>query len=311
METMEENDHVSKDELPEKCEYEVRGIQRYEYNELVRPKYINLKNEMVFADYNLSASESRLLYFAMAHFDKSEFYAERDTSINEGKKSDLRSSEYSIIYEDSKSRTIIIPATMLMKAIRCSKSNSQSKNYKPLYNTISQISSATITLNTKNSSKESDDKISFFEKIEVFRQEGASGKGQILVMLTFSVSYMPFVICSSGFTKLPFDSITGLSSPYAMRYYHWFLYALKKVNATRFSISIREMRKRFRFDDGMYLSHFETRFIAKPIKDIMEKTDIEVYVEELQRNSNTKRRTKISVASFNISVIPKNISLSE
>lgn len=311
MTTSEESNPVSKTELPVKAESKLRMVQQYEGKKVVLPSYLNLKNELVFAEYDLSLSASKLLYFAMAHFDSTEFYADSDVLKHKGKLSKVEPSVYSNIYEGSTSRTIIIPAAVLMSVIRGRKRNSKSKNYEPLYNAITQLSGATITTNTKKNEKVSSDTFPFFEKVEAFVLERDSDRKQIFVMLTFTVKYMPFVIACSGFTKLSFDAITRLSTVNAMRYYHWFHYALKSTGKGRFSITIKELRKRFKIDDGEYKSHFDARFIQKPLNDIMANSALEIYVEELQRASNTKRRAKIEVASFNISVIPEAILSSQ
>ncbi|EGQ9577887.1 RepB family plasmid replication initiator protein [Vibrio cholerae] len=313
MTTSKKNNHasVAKIELPVKTEFELSSVQRYEGKQVMLPPYVNLKNELVFADYGLSAPASRLLYFTMAHFDSDEFYTDGQVYQLNGKFSQVKPSLYANLYKESTSRTIIIPATVLMSVIRGNKSAGQSKNYQPLYDTISQLNGATITINTSKNGKATAKTFRFFDKVEVFKLKRDSDSEQIFVMLTFSVKYMPFVIACSGFTKLSFETMTGLTTVYAMRYYHWCHYALKRAETGRFSITIKELRKRFKFDDGMYQSHFDDRFIQKPINDIMANSALEIYVDELQRKSKTQRRAKIEVASFNISVIPEEILLSQ
>ncbi|WP_212577427.1 RepB family plasmid replication initiator protein [Vibrio parahaemolyticus] len=298
---------VKKVELPEVDSFELRTTQKYESKKVISPTNFKLKNEWVFADYNLSASALRLLYFSAAHFDDEVFYADKEVRKKNGKFSKVSQKIHSTIYKKSDSRTILIPATVLMKVIRGSRSQVKSNNYKQLNDAILELNSAKVTLNSKKYGKSTSKTIPIFDKVEMFRLREVGISKKIFVKLTFSIKFMPLVIACSAFTTVSFDTITNLSNSYAMRYYHWCLYELKKGASGRFSVSVSEIRKRFKIADDEFRHHFDSRLIQKPIDDVMANTDLEIYIEELQRASKTKRRARIEVATFNVTRLPEGI----
>ncbi|PMM19499.1 replication initiation protein [Vibrio lentus] len=284
----------------------LKMAQKYKSSKVISLKSFKLKNEWIFANYDLSASALRLLYFAMGHFNDEGFYA--DEKVRDVKpKSKISEEVYTDIYEERDSRTILIPATVLMKVIRGSKDGGKSNNYKPLNDAILELNSAKITLNSKKHDKPTSKTISIFDNVEMFKLQIFEVSTKIHVKLIFNVRFMSLLIACSGYTTVPFDIMTNLSSSYAMRYYHWCLYVLKKTDSGRFSVSISEIRKRFKIGDDKLRHHFDSRFIQKPIDDVMAKTDLEIYVEELNKTSKTKRRAKLEVASFNVARLSDDI----
>ncbi len=278
----------------------------YESKKVIFPKQFKLKNEWFFANYNLSVSALRLLYFSMAHFDDDMFYA--DEKVNRVKqKSNISKEVHWEIYGERDSRTILIPATVLMKVIRGSKRDGISKNYKPLNNAIHELNSAELTLNSKKHGNVKSETIKIFDHVEMFRLEKYEISKKIYVKLIFSTKFMPLLIACAGYTTVPFDTITNLGSTYAIRYYLWCLYELKKGASGRFSVSVSEIRKRFKIGDGELRHHFDSRCIQKPIDEVMASTDLKIYIEELQRASKTKRRAKIEVATFNVTRPPESV----
>ncbi|WP_085344365.1 replication initiation protein [Vibrio sp. ArtGut-C1] len=297
---------ATKVELQEVDSFELRATQKYESNKVISPTNFKLKNEWVFADYDLSASALRLLYFSAAHFDDELFYADENV-FGVKPKSKISKEVHWEIYEERDSRTILIPATVLMKVIRGSKRDGKSNNYKPLNDAILELNSAELTLNSKKHGRPTPKTIPIFDKVEMFRLHEVGISKKIFVKLTFSIKFMPLVIACSAFTTVSFDTITNLSNSYAMRYYHWCLYELKKGASGRFSVSVSEIRKRFKIADDEFRHHFDSRLIQKPIDDVMANTDLEIYIEELQRASKTKRRARIEVATFNVTRLPEGI----
>ncbi|WP_318445702.1 replication initiation protein [Photobacterium leiognathi] len=297
---------IPKVELPVVDSFQLRMTQMYESKKVIFPKQFKLKNEWFFANYNLSVSALRLLYFSMAHFDDDMFYA--DEKVNRVKqKSNISKEVHWEIYGERDSRTILIPATVLMKVIRGSKRDGISKNYKPLNNAIHELNSAELTLNSKKHGNVKSETIKIFDHVEMFRLEKYEISKKIYVKLIFSTKFMPLLIACAGYTTVPFDTITNLGSTYAIRYYLWCLYELKKGASGRFSVSVSEIRKRFKIGDGELRHHFDSRCIQKPIDEVMASTDLKIYIEELQRASKTKRRAKIEVATFNVTRPPESV----
>ncbi|HAS6336146.1 TPA: RepB family plasmid replication initiator protein [Vibrio vulnificus] len=301
---------ITKVELPVIDSFQLRMAQTYQSNKVMSPTHFKLKNEWVFADYALSVSALRLLYFSAAHFDDNAFYDDEKVREKKGKLSTVSQRTHSIIYKESASRTIVIPATVLMKVIQSSRSKGKSNNYKPLNDAILELNSAKVTLNSKKSGKPTSKTIPIFDDIEMFKLQKFEISTKIYVKLIFSTKFMPLLIACSGYTTVPFDTLTNLSSSYAMRYYHWCLYGLKKGVSGRFSVSANEIRKRFKISDGELRHHFDSRCIQKPIDEVMANTDLEIYIEELQRANKTKRRAKLEVATFNVTQLPEGISSS-
>lgn len=301
---------TTKVELPEIDSFQLRMVQTYKSNKVISPTHFKLKNEWVFAGYALSVSALRLLYFSIAHFDDDMFYA--DEKVNRIKqKSHISKEVHWEIYRERDSRTILIPATVLMKVIRGNRSKNKSNNYKQLNDAILELNSAELTLNSKKNGKMESETIKIFDHVEMFRLEKFEVSKKIYIRMIFSTKFMPLLIACAGYTTVPFDTMINLGSSYAMRYYHWCLYGLKKKGVSgRFSVSISEIRKRFKIGDDEFRHHFDSRCIQKPIDDVMARTDLEIYIEELQRASKTKRRAKLEVATFNVAQLPEGISSS-
>ncbi|WP_305404522.1 replication initiation protein [Photobacterium leiognathi] len=288
-----QNSVTSKSVFSKKTEFELRRIKRYDNKNIILPKWINLKNELIFSEYDLSATSQRLLYFVMSKFSLDDFYSDNSIYDRKGKFDKVNESNYSYIYEEKDLRSIIVPASILSKVINNSKSARKTKNYEPLFNAISQLKIANITINTIKDNKKVSQTFKFFDNAEIFILERESNREQIFVQLTFSIQYMPFVVACFGFTKVDFDKVCSFKSVYAMRFFHWFLYALKNKKSARFSVSIKEIRKRFKFSDNMYKQHFDARFIQKPIDEIMKNTDYYIFVEELEKNIRQKTERKL------------------
>ena len=297
-------------ELPVIDSFQLRMAQTYQSKKVISPTHFRLKNEWVFADYALSVSALRLLYFSAANFNDDIFRADEKV-LGVKPESKISKETHWEIYAERDSRTIVVPATVLMKVIRGSKRDGISKNYKQLNDAIFELNSAELTLNSKKSGKTESETIKIFDHVEMFRLEKFEVSKKIYVKLIFSTKFMPLLIACAGYTTVPFDTMINLSSSYAMRYYHWCLYGLKKKGVSgRFSVSVSEIRKRFKIGDDEHRHHFDSRCIQKPIDNVMANTDLEIYIEELQRASKTKRRAKLEVATFNVTQLPESISSS-
>lgn len=302
-----EYDDVSFDGIEQKrvmvndTEYFYNDIQKYSKT-LSVPTHVNLKNEFVYADYNLSVTATRLLYFSMMNFNKDEFYYDQSVIVCGKKFSLVTDDMFKKIFSTRESRTMIIPSSVLIKAI--SGLDKKSKSSKPLLSAIQSLQESKITTNIKNEANT----FNFVNNIAIFDNKYGLGANKSYVLIEFSHAFMPFVVSCAGFNRIEYNIMRTLKTPYAIRYYHWFIHAFtRKENKGRFSIRISALKKRLGIDDNKYKRHFDSRIIEEPMMDIMHNTDLEIYVEELQRQRKNKRKNKLEIASFNISRLPPGI----
>ncbi|MEZ8737934.1 replication initiation protein [Vibrio sp. 10N.239.312.D08] len=227
---------------------------------------LKLKNEWVFADYDMSIQEIRLIYYVINRFDVSEYFA-KDGNF-------MSSAECDAIhkYGSVENRSILLPLKDMHNAISC---NSKSKSYSPIVNAAYSLVNKQIKLNNQDKSSEV---IDVLKSASIVKCPDTKLK---CLLLTFSIEFMPFIIGVRGYKKVDINHAFKFESPIAVRYYHWMLHCLKGKQKNSFPIDINTLRNRLALEGGIKEKHFYKRMIEKPLKEVMNLTDLKVTVETI------------------------------
>lgn len=224
---------------------------------------LKLKNEWVFADYDMSIQELRLIYYVINRFDVSEYFAKDGSFLSSAECDEVNR------YGITANRSILLPLKDIHNAISC---NSKSKSYSPIVNAAYSLVNKQIKLNYQGKSSEV---IDVLESASIVKCPDTKLK---CLLLTFSIEFMPFIIGVSGYKKVEINHAFKFESPIAVRYYHWMLHCLKGKRKNSFPIDIDTLRNRLALEDGVKQKHFYKRMIEKPLEEVMKLTSLKITV---------------------------------
>lgn len=253
---------------------------------------VRMKNEFVFAKQTvMETSEQRLLFNAIARFDTSGFKqddkVQRDTwdsSIGE-----FGGPNYANITQDIcdeyfctvEKRTIMLPIAEVLKF-------SGTRNYERLEVAIEHLRKRDITIVRKEGNAVTNDQINLIERIRKVKIDGSPAE----VLITFTQSFMPYVIALGGYRSIELKMLAKLRQKYSLRYYHWFTYQLGTKSEGSFAISIAELRERFNIGNDEHKRGLVERLVKKPLEEINKHSDIEVTFTRNMVNTSKGRELK-------------------
>ncbi len=233
---------------------------------------VRIKNEFVFAKQTaMETSEQRLLFNAIARFDTSGFKEDdkvkRDTW--DLKIGEFGGPNYANITQNTcdeyfctvEKRTIMLPVAEVLKF-------SGTRNYERLETAIEHLRTRDITIVRKNET----DQINLIERIRKVKIDGAPAE----ILITFTQSFMPYVIALSGYRSVELQMLAKLRQKYSLRYYHWFSYQLGAKGEGSFAIGVAELRERFNIGAEEHKRGFVERLVKKPLEEINKHSDLEV-----------------------------------
>lgn len=266
---------------------------------------VRMKNEFVFAKQTLmETSEQRLLFNAIARFDTSGFKQDDivqrdlwDSSVGE-----FGGPNYANITQDIcdeyfctvEKRTIMLPVAEVLKF-------SGTRNYERLDVAIEHLRKRDITIVRKDGNKETNDQINLIERIRKVKMDGSPAE----VLITFTQSFMPYVIALSGYRHVELQMLAKLRQKYSLRYYHWFSYQLGTKGEGSFAISVAELRERFNIGEDEHKRGLVERLVKKPLEEINKYSDLEVTFTRNMVNTSKGRELKSLV--FFIKRKPKEV----
>ncbi|MEZ9131576.1 hypothetical protein BCU74_03845 [Vibrio breoganii] len=252
-------------------------------------KMLKLKNEFMYANYHLEVQEQRLMYTAMSSFDCTSFLQDANVlkELNEPdpitgalSKPDFAKITPALlnkVFWCPELRSVVLPVYDLLLS-------AGTQNYNALDDAVSQLQKRMFTIDWTNDDRARVRRsISPIELIE--RVENADGKKEIVI--TFTQSFMQYIVAFSGYRKIDLEILRGLRGIYTSRYYEWFCFKLQNNKKVTFEMSVAEIKKRFEIPDDAYKKQFFQRVVQKAQEEITEKTDLDVSVS---RVVDTKKR---------------------
>ncbi len=258
-------------------------------------KLLKLKNEFAFADFSMSISELKTLYYMMSMFDTDDFFTysevrEKLYSKDTGWNYHLLDQRLTdSVYNCLEYRTVILDAHEVSRTLQTT-----GKSYSTLEKAVWALHDKTMVIDHEHETgRKQRVKIS---PIEVSAVIDDQGKKQVLV--AFSQSFMPYVLAFSGYQKLNMSEVISFKSNYAIRYYHWFLTALSNNNTGQIKIAIDSLRKRFEISDEKHKRGFIPRVVEQPIKEVIDRTGLNVNIKKLK--DKTKQGSPVTHVIFDI-----------
>ena len=245
-------------------------------------KLVKLKNEFIYAKYQLEVQEQRLLYNAMSFFDTKPFLSDAQVfgALYSGESrrwtwNNITTKLTDSFYSTHESRTIVLSIKYLIK-------RTGSRNYKAFDNAMRGLQSSVLEIDstTQVNGKRVKTRIS---PIECSQQIEDSTN----ILITFSQSFMQYLLAFAGFKSLELEMLSKLSTKYAARYYHWFLYSLSQagveLNRSTIELTIPSLRERLSIAPELHKRGFYERVVQKSIDEINGKTDLRVEVEKVYK----------------------------
>jgi hypothetical protein len=260
---------------------------------------VRMKNEFVFAKQAvMETSEQRLLFNAIARFDTSVFKGD-DKVIRDIWDSNLGhfgGPNYAKITQEicdnyfctMEKRTILLPVAEVLKF-------SGTRNHERLDEAVNKLRKRDITIVRKViGGKEITDHINLIERIRKIKIDGSPAE----VLITFTQSFMPYVIALSGYRAMELRMLAKLRQKYSLRYYHWFTYHLGNKKEGQFAISVKELRERFELSNDEHKRGLVERLVKKPLEEINKHSDLEITF--LRNMVNTSKGKELKSIVFNI-----------
>ena len=257
---------------------------------------VKLVNEMVFAQFNLSLSEQKLLYYAMSHFDIDSFLTDSDVcgALTSGglEKQDLSKVTPTLLnkyYWCPELRSIRIPVASLMNYV----SGTSAGNWKLFDNAVDALGGKQIYIRMRDDGRE-------HHRIRIF---GGSYyiNNRKEVVLSFTQEFMPYLVAFKSYKKVNLGWLAKLNSKYAPRFLHYFMYALDGKNSAVFNINVKSLRERLNIKDDELKRGFYERVIKKSLDDIKENIPEISASVTIKRDSSKRGRPVIGYA-FSVKV---------
>ncbi|ODQ00625.1 replication initiation protein [Salinivibrio sp. SS2] len=245
-----------------------------------RTKVVRLKNAFVFAHYaTLNILSQKLLLSAISRFDLDPFKSDTIVSSTLMERSSLEGGESKIDYnlvdqslcdmyfDTIESRTILLPAKEILSTIG-------GQNKSNIIKCLNEIFETSIQFNYNSGNEDHLSRIRIVERVDHVKRDGCEAK----ILLTFSQSFMPFVLALSNYRSLDLDVVRGFKSKYSLKIYHWLLHALD--GRGYFYITSDELMSRLGVNPNKKPNGFFNRIIKTPISEIKEVSGIDVVVAE-------------------------------
>ncbi|HHC6598441.1 TPA: replication initiation protein [Vibrio parahaemolyticus] len=227
---------------------------------------VKLRNEFVFAEYQMSLRELRLMYYIMSRFDVSEFFGKDGRPLNDQALSDIYK------HSSDESRSIIIPVSELSDFV-CF--GSKSKSYEPVTRAVNALIKNPVILNYQDQEPKI---VTPIQSAYLFKCKSSKLKS---MLITFNWDFMCFVFGTSGYCKLNLTDVLKFKSPLALRYYHWIIHSIRGGKFGTIRIKIATLKDRLSIIDTEYQKHFYKRCIEKPLQEVIDVTNINVEIEKI------------------------------
>lgn len=254
---------------------------------------VRLKHEFIYADFDLTVQEQRLLFYFMSKFGTEDFFRSpqalnamcADGTWNYSKLTQKLTDE---VFWCTEHRTLILSAYETAKIVQASKM----KGYEVLENAVKTMQSKMLTI--RGECRDGVIRRRTITPIECSMFYEDDGKQKVVI--SFTQSFMPYVLALSNYEKLEIKTLKKFKSKYAARFYHWFQHQLANPTAkNEISITITELRSRFGIPDGALERHFFKRVIEGPINELIAETEMKVSIEKiLDRNKRGQPLKKVT-----------------
>ena len=250
---------------------------------------LRLKNEFAFAQYKMELSEQRVMFTAMSRFDTRPFLEDPDVHAAlydpETHKYDYSGMTPQVLnryYWSTELRSIVLPIRELLP--------DNTRNYQSgLLCAVRDLQTRILRIDNKVGSNYIRTTISPIEAIRILDNHE--------MLITFSQSFMPYLLALSGYKQIDLHMLTSLKNMYATRYFHWFIYSLGNKSRSRFTLTVNELRERLALTPNSHQRHFMQRIIQEPVTEINKRTNLNISLKEIR---SKKRGRPLEAVEFTI-----------
>lgn len=279
---------------------------------------VRLKNEFLYADFDLTAHEQRLLFYFMSRFDAQPFFADyevrkiiRDEENNKWNYTAINRLVLDRFYWTVGLRTLVLNASDVMKVVS---GNSKTKSYVSLEAAVESLQTKMMKIQNEREDgtiiKQNISPLECSAFYEDMTEDVNISKSKNLpiapnrkILFSFTQSFMQYVIAFSKYKNINLNEIAKIKNKYASRYFHWFLAQIDKDAAlnkqsSSINITVDSLRERFLLGDK-YARGFVKKIIEDPIAELEEKTDLKIKVKKV--HAMNKRGKPLERVVFEIS----------
>lgn len=273
----------------------------YQLNLINSPSFsstgmMRLKHEFAYAKYDLEIQAQRVLLAAIGGFDSKGFISSTllkdegvyDPNSNKYNFDKLTQQIFNKYYWTHELRTVVLKISDLLSLF-----GEKTRNRKAFMPAVESLAKAIMHIDVVQDGQKGVRKSTIMNPIECISMIDSKS-----VLITFTQSFMPYVVAFNGYRNISISTITKLKKKYSPRFYHWFLNELSDKNEGCIHVNVNTIRERFLLGENEHKNAFFKRVVSVAIEEINEET--EIFVTAHKEVNKSKRGNPLEAITFYI-----------